>query len=112
MQRHLALAFALVANLLTAVPATGEACDSGSPEAKRQAQTLAAQALDYLRRGEDLSDNEQKRTTYEKGLELASRAVSLDDDNADAHFAIFGNKGRILLLEGVGANPISLMQVN
>src|SRR4030095_3165443 len=44
---------------------------------------------------------------YERGLDLASRAVALDEENPDAHFAIFGNKGRILLLQGVGAHPIS-----
>jgi len=81
-------------------------------DAKRQAQALADQALEHLRRGEDLTNSAQKMTTYQQGLALANRAVELDDGNADAHFAIFGNKGRILLLEGVGANPISLLQVN
>jgi tetratricopeptide (TPR) repeat protein len=83
-----------------------------SPDAKRQAQTYAEQSLQYLRTGEDLSDKDQKLAAYEKGLELASRAVDLDDENADAHFAIFGNKGRLLLLEGVAPNPVSLLQVN
>jgi len=112
MQRHLALALALVSNLVIGSAVAGEAHASANPEAKRQAQTLAEQALDNLRRGEDLIDKQQKLATYEKGLELASRAVALDEENADAHFAVFGNKGRILLLEGVGANPISLLQVN
>ena len=94
------------------LPAIAEVRASANPDAKRQAQTLAEQALDNLRRGEDLTDKQQKLATYEKGLELASRAVALDEENADAHFAVFGNKGRILLLEGVGANPISLLQVN
>src|SRR6185295_2658611 len=108
MQRHLALALALASNLVMGLPAIAEVRASANPDAKRQAQTLAEQALDNLRRGEDLTDKQQKLATYEKGLELASRAVALDDENADAHFAVFGNKGRILLLEGVGANPISL----
>jgi tetratricopeptide (TPR) repeat protein len=83
-----------------------------TPEAKRQAQTLATQALEHLRRGEDAVDKTQKMADYQRGLDLASRAVALDEENPDAHFAVFGNKGRILLLEGVGANPISLLQVN
>jgi len=112
MQRHLALALALASNLVMGLPAIAEVRASANPDAKRQAQTLAEQALDNLRRGEDLTDKQQKLATYEKGLELASRAVALDEENADAHFAVFGNKGRILLLEGVGANPISLLQVN
>jgi tetratricopeptide (TPR) repeat protein len=81
-------------------------------ESKRQAETYAEQALQCLHRGEDAADKTQKLAAYKEGLELASRAVSLDDDNADAHFAVFGNKGRILLLEGVTPNPISLLQVN
>jgi tetratricopeptide (TPR) repeat protein len=83
-----------------------------SPEAKQQAQTLATQALEYLVRGEDAVDKQEKMADYERGLDLASRAVALDEENPDAHFAIFGNKGRILLLQGVGANPISLLTVN
>jgi tetratricopeptide (TPR) repeat protein len=85
---------------------------AASAEAQHQAQVLADQALECLRRGEDLIDKQQKMATYQRGLDLASRAVALDDENSDAHFAVFGNKGRILLLEGVGANPISLLQVN
>jgi tetratricopeptide (TPR) repeat protein len=83
-----------------------------NPEAKRQAQTLATQALECLRRGEDTVDEQRKMADYQQGLALATQAVALDEENSDAHFAVFGNKGRILLLEGVGANPISLLQVN
>jgi len=85
---------------------------SANPEAKRKAQALASQALERLVRGEDLNDKKAKMATYEEGLDLATRALALDEENADAHFAVFGNKGRILLLEGVGANPVSLLTVN
>jgi tetratricopeptide (TPR) repeat protein len=85
---------------------------AANPEARRQAQTLATQALECLRRGEDAVDDQEKMAAYQQGLDLATRAVALDEENPDAHFAIFGNKGRILLLQGVGANPISLWQVN
>jgi Tfp pilus assembly protein PilF len=101
--------------LLLAVVAVRPAAlhaDALSAEQKRQAQNLASQALDYLHRGEDAADNEQKLAAYSQGLELASRAVALDDENSDAHFAVFANRGRILLLHGVTANPISLLQVN
>jgi Tfp pilus assembly protein PilF len=96
---------------LTAHAAPSPGADS-APDAKRQAQTYAEQSIDYLHKGEDATTKEQKMAAYQEGLELANRAVNLDDDNADAHFAIFGNKGRILLLEGVTANPVSLLQVN
>lgn len=81
-------------------------------EARRQARELATQAVRHLERGEDLADGDAKRAEYERGLALAERAVALDDDNADAHFAVFGNRGRLMLLDGVTPNPISLLRVN
>jgi len=110
MQVRLALACALLLGCAVGWPVLARA--SADAEAKQQAQMLANQALEHLVRGEDLTDKRLKLATYEKGLDLASRAVALDEENADAHFAVFGNKGRILLLEGVGANPVSLLQVN
>lgn len=85
---------------------------AATTEEKGQAQSLATRALDCLHRGEDAYNVEQKRSAYQQGLDLASRAVGLDEDNSDAHFAIFANRGRILLLNGVTPNPISLLQVN
>lgn len=96
---------------LTAQRVPRAAAETG-PDAKRQAQIYAEQSLQYLHKGEDAAAKEQKLAAYQEGLELANRAVDLDDDNADAHFAVFGNKGRILLLQGVTANPVSLLQVN
>jgi len=108
--RRIALVLSLLLNVAALWPHAARA--AASAEARHQAQILADQALDSLRHGEDLADKQEKMATYQRGLELASRAVALDDENPDAHFAVFGNKGRILLLEGVGANPISLLQVN
>lgn len=108
--RRVALLLSLLLTCLAVRPVL--AAGPATAEAKRQAQTLATQALDYLRRGEDATDKKQKMDFYQRGLALAQRAVDLDDENSDAHFAVFGNKGRILLLEGVGANPVSLLQVN
>jgi len=108
--RQVALGLTLLLSSIAGHPALVRA--GAAPEAKRQAQTLAEQALNCLHRGEDATDQQHKLAAYEQGLDLAARAVALDDDNADAHFAIFGNKGRILLLEGVTPNPVSLLQVN
>ena len=108
--RRVALLVTLLITSLAVRPVL--AAGPATPEAKRRAQTLATQALDYLRRGEDATDTKQKMDFYQRGLDLAQRAVDLDEENSDAHFAVFGNKGRILLLEGVGANPVSLLQVN
>lgn len=97
------LAFALAAAGVRAEP---------TPTASRDAAALARRAVECLQRGEDATDPAQKRAAYEEGLALAERAVALDEHNADAHFAIFGNRGRILLLDGTVPNPVSLMSVN
>jgi tetratricopeptide (TPR) repeat protein len=108
--RHVVLSLILLLAATAGCSAVVRAADT--PEAKRQAQTLAEQALNCLHRGEDATDPQQKLAAYEQGLDFADRALALDDENADAHFAVFGNKGRILLLEGVTPNPVSLLQVN
>ena len=79
---------------------------------RRDAQALASRAVACLTRGEDATDAAAKRAAYDEGLALAERAVALDDGNADAHFAIFGTRGRLLLLDGAVPNPINLMSVN
>lgn len=91
----------------------GFAAASALAESPREhARALAARALACLQRGEDASDADAKRRAYDEGLALARQAASLDDESADAHFAIFGNEGRLMLLDGVTANPISLLKVN
>jgi tetratricopeptide (TPR) repeat protein len=109
-ERRVALGLCILSSSLSLFPPAARAATSS--ESQCQAQILAEQALDDLRRGEDAADKDQRLALYERGLNLANRAVALDDENADAHFAVFGNKGRLLLLEGVGANPVSLLQVN
>jgi tetratricopeptide (TPR) repeat protein len=76
------------------------------------AQDLAQRALDCLHRGEDAATKEAKLAAYREGLQWAERAVVADDNNADAHYARFANKGRIMLLEGAAANPLNLLTVN
>jgi tetratricopeptide (TPR) repeat protein len=76
------------------------------------AQTLAKKALDCLRRGEDGLTTQSRLQAYQEGLDYARRAAAADDGNADAHFAMFANHGRILLLEGAIPNPINLMKIS
>jgi tetratricopeptide (TPR) repeat protein len=92
--------------------ATGVAVGQPSPEQKAEAQQLARRAVELLNRGEDLTDPTAKRAAYTEGLALAEKALVLDDDNADGHFAVFGNRGRIMLLDGTVPNPVSLLSVN
>lgn len=76
------------------------------------AQTLATDAIAHMKRGEDETAPQAKRQAYEEGLALAKRALAIDENNADAHFALFATEGRIMLLEGVTPNPVSLLKVH
>jgi len=102
-----AVVLSLAVPILVTVARADPPVDSG-----REAQALASRAVQCLLRGEDEIDPDAKRAAYNEGLALAERAVQLDEHNADAHFAIFGNRGRILLLDGVVPNPVSLLAVN
>lgn len=76
------------------------------------AQSLAERSLDCLHRGEDLLAKESRLAAYREGLQLAERAVAADAGNASAHFAVFANSGRIMLIEGETPNPFNLLAVN
>jgi tetratricopeptide (TPR) repeat protein len=91
---------------------TGAQTSAAAAERSSVAHELTTQALECLRRGEDATDPEQKLAAYREGLALARQAVAIEETNADAHFAIFANMGRVMLLEGVTANPLSLFTVN
>lgn len=77
-----------------------------------KARTLAKRAIALLKQGEDATDPHTKRQLYQQGLELADAALALDERNADAHFARFATKGRLLLLDGASPNPFNLMRLN
>jgi tetratricopeptide (TPR) repeat protein len=98
---------------LAAVPGLASAQNAAYASTGVEAgQLLAKKALLCLRRGEDGVTTEARLAAYREGLDLARRAVAADDHNADGHFAIFANYGRILLLEGTTPNPLNLLKVN
>jgi tetratricopeptide (TPR) repeat protein len=86
--------------------------DTGTGGASPTSRELGKRAIQCLERGENATDPTQKRLAYEEGLELARRAVALDDSNPDGHFAIFANQGRLMLLDGVAVNPVNLYKVS
>ncbi len=104
----LLLGVRLVAGPLAAV-AQQAAYASSNVEA---AKVLAQSALECLHRGEDLLTAESRLAAYREGLQLAERAVAADDSNASAHFALFANNGRVMLMEGQTPNPLNLLAVN
>lgn len=76
------------------------------------AAVLTEKALKCLDRGEDELVREERLRAYREGLKYAEQAVAADDASADAHFAVFANRGRILMLEGAVANPFNVYVVN
>ncbi|MBI3785869.1 MAG: hypothetical protein HY270_20955 [Deltaproteobacteria bacterium] len=73
---------------------------------------LSRHAIECLQRGEDAPTKEAKLLAYQEGLKYAEQAIAQDDSDADAHFARFANRGRILLLEGATPNPLNLLKIN
>jgi tetratricopeptide (TPR) repeat protein len=113
-QRRIGLAAVVAAGLLSGLapgPTRAQQAVYAS-EGRDSAAALTARALECLRRGEAGATAEAKKAAYREGLALARQAIAADERNADAHFAAFANNGRILLLEGVTANPISLMRAS
>jgi tetratricopeptide (TPR) repeat protein len=107
----LVVATLLVARCLitpTVAAAQHAAYASISPDA---AQALATHAIECLRRGEDGLARQSRLAAYREGIELAKRAVAADDRNADAHFALFANNGRVLQLEGGTPNPFNFLEL-
>lgn len=73
-------------------------------------QKLALESIDYLHRGEDASGRDERMSAFRRGVELARQAIAADENNADAHFAMFANQGRIMELQGVAVNPFILVE--
>lgn len=97
--------------LFTASAAAQGRAQAALRDPERAAQ-LAKTALDYLHKGEDGATATEKLAAYTEGERLARQAIALDDLNADAHWAFSANYGRRLLANGVGANPLRLLEVN
>jgi tetratricopeptide (TPR) repeat protein len=90
-QRLLARAALLVALLcLPVCPALAD------PSAK----TLALQALSACDAGRISKDRSERAQHFADGEALAAKAVALDDRCAEAHFALFCNRGETMRLDG------------
>src|SRR5439155_1720424 len=71
-----------------AAPGGGGACGGRSP----------SRAL--CEAGRRTIDREARKAHFDRGQALAERAVALDDNSADAHFALFCNLGELMRLDG------------
>ena len=70
------------------------------------AADLVRQSLIAFDSGENVEKAERKTALYSHALHLAEQAVALDDNSADAHYATFISRGRLVVLQGLGANPM------
>jgi len=76
------------------------------------ARELAQRSLDTLERGDDATTTEAKLAAYREGRDLAVRAIAANEANADAHYALFANTGRLMQLERTIANPLKIITLN
>src|SRR5439155_2826716 len=62
------------------------------------APSLAASARTECDAGRRATDREARKEHFDRGRALGERAVALDDNSADAHFALFCNLGELMRL--------------
>ena len=66
----------------------------------------------YLDLGDDIStDVEKRRTAYEAGARIATRALELQDANAEAHYLYAANLGRAAQLKGLMASALTIQDL-
>jgi tetratricopeptide (TPR) repeat protein len=82
----------LLVGVCGAIPGIGLAGES--------AKLLSAQALEQCDMGRRASERAMRLALFERGQVLAERAVALDDQYADAHFALFCSLGEQLRIDG------------
>jgi len=97
METNRRIAMRIVALTLAALPAGARAADpSGSPRAN--------EALSLCER--ETASADEKRALLERGLTLAEQAVTADDGDAKAHFAVVCNLGREMEFRGVSLGSL------
>ena len=79
---------------LLCLPAASSALGSES------AAALAAGGRAECEAGRRAQERVARKEHFEHGQELAERAVALDEQSADAHFAVFCNMGELMRLDG------------
>src|SRR2546428_805802 len=74
--------------------------------AAASARSLPAGARAECDAGRRATDREARKEHFDRGQALAERAVALDDNSADAHFALFCNLGELMRLDGENLSQI------
>ena len=68
--------------------------------------SLTASARAECEGGRRTIDREARKAHFDRGQALAERAVALDDNSADAHFALFCNLGELMRLDGENLSQV------
>src|SRR2546426_10242337 len=68
--------------------------------------SLTASARAECDAGRRTADRAARKAHFDRGQALAERAVALDDNSADAHFALFCNLGELMRLDGENLSQI------
>jgi tetratricopeptide (TPR) repeat protein len=85
---------------LLCLPAASSALGSES------AAALAAGGRAECEAGRRAQERVARKEHFEHGRELAERAVALDEQSADAHFAVFCNMGELMRLDGESISSV------
>lgn len=91
MLRSLAGAAAAIVSLAV-VTTAARATETGS--------SIAKQSLVECKSGRLIKERAAREQHFTKGIELAERALELNEASADAHFARFCNKGELARIDG------------
>jgi tetratricopeptide (TPR) repeat protein len=77
-------------------------CLLGVPSlwAEESVQVLTSQAMDECQKGRRAKDAESRSGHFDRGRALAEKAVALDSQSADAHFALFCSIGERMRANG------------
>lgn len=72
----------------------------------RSVEDLARRARTECERGRRTEARDDRKAHFERGKSFAEQAVSQDDSNAEAHFALFCNVGELMRLDGESLSSI------
>ena len=70
------------------------------------AVSLAAASRADCEAGRRAPDRATRKQLFDRGQMLAERAVALEDQSADAHFALFCNMGELMRLDGESLSSV------
>jgi len=77
-----------------------------SRAAERSAVALARESRTECELGRRAVSRDEREQHFTRGRELAERAVTLDDDSAAAHFALFCNLGEMMRIDGESISSV------